>query len=85
VKTLLLIVLTTLTLSLSCTDAGRGKITAYGNPAQIKCWSGGKLVFDRKSTGKVLSEAQSDGYFFEDAEDGKFKEVSGTCVITYDP
>ncbi len=40
-------------------------------------------MFKGKSTGKVLSEENSDGYFFRDAADGKFKEVSGNCVIGY--
>jgi len=64
-------------------DASIGKLTALGDSASVQCWSGGKLIFDGRSTGKVLSEESSDGYFFKDESDGKFKEVSGNCVITY--
>lgn len=49
-----------------CTDAGWGKLTALGDKAHIECYSGGKLIFDGMSTGKVSSEASSDGYYFVD-------------------
>ena len=51
--------------------------------AYIKCYSGGKLIFDSESDGKVFSEEASDGYVFIDKRDGKLKEVSGDCVISY--
>ena len=72
-------------LGIGCTDARWGKFTALGNPASVLCYSGGKLIYSGKSTGKVVSEASSDGYFFRDAKSGKVMEVSGNCVITYDP
>lgn len=80
----IIFVLATVTLLVGCTDADFGKFAALGDSATVKCWSGGILIFDGKSTGKVKSEASSDGYFFKDAKDNKFKEVSGNCVITYD-
>lgn len=67
-----------------CTDASRGKITSLGSSATIKCYSGGTLIYDGRSTGKVRSEAQSDGYYFRDEATSKMKEVSGDCDITYD-
>jgi len=66
-----------------CTDATRGKLFAYGGKASIKCYSGAKLIYEGRSTGKVSSSEQSDGYYFVDAADGKLKEVSGNCIITY--
>lgn len=66
-----------------CTDAGLGKITSLGDPALIRCYSGTALIYEGRSTGKVRSEANSDGYYFVDSADGKLKEVSGNCVITY--
>jgi hypothetical protein len=66
-----------------CTDASRGKITAIGSPAHIVCYSGGKVIYDGHSTGKILSEKDSDGYFFKSRETGDFQEVSGQCIITY--
>lgn len=69
----------------SCTDANMGKFTALGDNAEVKCYSGGTLIYSGISTGKVKSEQGSDGYFFKDSKTGKFKEVSGDCDITYDP
>lgn len=67
-----------------CTDAQRGKIAALGSSASVKCYSGGVLIYDGRSTGKVSSESNSDGYNFVDRETGYTKEVSGDCDITYD-
>ena len=66
-----------------CTDATWGKYKALGDSASVECWSGGQLIYKGRSTGKVLSEQNSDGYYFIDAADGIPKEVSGNCVITY--
>ena len=68
-----------------CTDAQIAKLGGLGNEAKVKCWSGGQVIYEGMSTGKVQSEANSDGYFFRDKESGKLMEVSGNCVITYDP
>ena len=70
-------------LFMGCTDARCSKITSLGDSAEIECYSGGKLIYKGKSTGKVSSEKSSDGYFFLDAKDQRLKEVSGNCVITY--
>lgn len=71
-------------LAISCTDAKFSKLTNIGNSATIKCYSGGTLIYDGKSTGKISSEENSDGYFFKEQGTGKLKEVSGNCDITYD-
>ena len=68
-----------------CTDAQRGKLGAIGESAHVECYSGGKLIYEGVSSGKISSEQNSDGYNFVDKETGKFMEVSGNCVITYDP
>lgn len=80
----IILTLTALAILSSCRDAGISKISNLGNSATIKCYSGGMLIFERKSTGKVLSGENSDGYYFRDASDKKLKEVSGTCIIAYD-
>ena len=69
----------------ACTDAQRGKIGAIGENAKVDCWSGGQLIYSGVSSGKISSESQSDGYNFVDEKTGKYMEVSGNCVITYDP
>lgn len=66
-----------------CTDAGWGKFQALGGSANVKCYSGTKLIYEGSSTGKVVSEARSDGYNFVDKKSKRLMEVSGNCVITY--
>ncbi len=68
-----------------CTDAQRGKLGAIGESAKVECWSGGQLIFVGVSSGKISSERNSDGYNFVDRKTDKYMEVSGNCVITYDP
>ena len=68
----------------ACTDATCSKTLAFGSSATVECYSGGKLIYKGKSTGKVKSEETSDGYYFQDAKDQSLKEVSGNCVITYE-
>lgn len=78
-----LILLAVVALTAGCTDAGMSKFASLGSSAHIKCYSGTKLIYDGHSTGKVRSEANSDGYYFVDKADGRLKEVSGNCVIDY--
>jgi hypothetical protein len=66
-----------------CTDAGISRITSFGSAAHVTCYSGGKPIYDGCSTGKVISEEGSDGYFFTDKKDRLLREVSGECVIVY--
>lgn len=81
----LLILAFVIVLALSgCTDAEWGKVTALGNSATVECWSGDTKIYEGKSSGKVLSEANSDGYYFRDTATGHVMEVSGNCIITYD-
>lgn len=65
-----------------CTDASRSQFFSYGSPHSVELWSGGQKVREWKSTGKVLSEENSDGYYFCDAETGKLVRVTGDLVIT---
>lgn len=83
-KSLLLIVALAI-VTAGCTDAQRGKVWALGDSAKVECYSGGVLIYSGISSGKLSSEQQSDGYNFVDEKTDKFMEVSGNCVITYDP
>jgi hypothetical protein len=47
----------------SCTDAEWSKYTTLGQRAEIICRSGGKISFHGVSTGKVMNEQNSDGYY----------------------
>ena len=42
----------------------------------------GTITHSWISSGKVISEANSDGYFFEEKSTGILIEVTGTLVIT---
>lgn len=70
----------------ACTDAQCSKNTSFftGQDARVTCHSGGKVIFDGCSTGKVSSENGSDGYFLRDKETGRLVEVSGECFLDYD-
>ena len=65
-----------------CTDAEISQLQSYGSPHRIELWSGGQKVREWTSTGKVLSESESDGYYFCDKETGKLVRVTGDLVIT---
>lgn len=72
-----------LTLSLAaCTDASRAKLGGYGSPHRVEIVSGGRVVRSYLSSGKVQSETQSDGYYFNDARTGELIEVAGPVIIT---
>ena len=64
----------------SCTDATISKIGGYGDTFTVKVL-GPDTIITYHSTGKVISENGSDGYYFNDRETGKLIEVSGTVII----
>lgn len=79
-----------------CTDASWDKYAVLGNKAEVKCYSGDRLIFHGLSTGKIMNEQHSDGYFARwdvIAVDGQWRHidttkpvsagVSGNCTIIY--
>ncbi len=66
---------------LYCTDAKIKQWTTLGNPGRIHCYSGGELIYDGESTGKIATEQGSDGWYFEERGSGNLIRVSGDCVI----
>jgi hypothetical protein len=68
-------------LFVGCTDGFYKRFAVLGDPAKITCYSGGKVIYEGTSTGKVGAEEQSDGWYFEDADTHKLVRVSGDCVI----
>jgi hypothetical protein len=64
-----------------CKDADIAQWTSVGSAAQITCYSGGQVIYSGTSTGKVSTEHQSDGWYFEDAATHRLVRISGTCVI----
>jgi len=77
---LLFTVLTIMATMVSCTDATMSKMGGYGDTFTIKVL-GPDTMITYHSTGKVISEDGSDGYFFTNRENGKLVEVSGNIII----
>lgn len=65
-------ILTAMLLS-GCTDAMFTKVSTIGSSAEVKVYSGGKIIFWGESTGQVSSERNSDGYFAK----WKIKQLEG--------
>lgn len=69
-----------------CTDAQVSKTIGIGNHFRIQLINcDGTCTNEWVSTGKVLSEQSSDGYYFTDARTGLLVEVSGNVIITEIP
>jgi hypothetical protein len=66
----------------SCTNAERSKLMGYGGNFKVEMYSGGQKVREWISSGKVLSEDGSNGYYFTELTTGKLIEVDGDIVIT---
>lgn len=80
-KSILLIAIVAISFA-SCNDAKQSKIMSYGGKFKVEVISGGQIVRTYISSGKVLSEENSDGYYFNDEQTGKLIEVSGQVIIT---
>ena len=89
---ILILALAALAALSGCTDSQFGKFAVLGNSAIVTCYSGGKIIFHARSTGRVENEANSDGYFarwinLDDQGEptGKpyYASVSGSCKIVY--
>jgi hypothetical protein len=76
-------VIITAVLCSGCTDAMMGKFKSLGNSARVRCWSGGQLIVDTVSSGKISSEANSNGYYFVEKSSGDVIEVDADCIFRY--
>lgn len=66
-----------------CTDAKMAKWGGYGDEFKVELLRcDGTIAKTWVSSGKVVSEKNSDGYFFNDKATGKLIEVSGPVIIT---
>ena len=80
-KKLFLISLITLSFT-ACKDSSKAQFNALGKKHTIKQYTCDGKVFNQwESTGNVSNEANSDGWYFEDAKTGKLVEVTGSIVI----
>lgn len=71
----------TLLLLLACTDTYKAKWKSVGEAGHITCYSGGQVIYDGDSTGRVNTVVNSDGWEFMDAKTNRLVRVSGDCVI----
>lgn len=82
-KNLLYLFLFCFTMFFSCTDAERSKLGGYGDTFKVEMVNcDGTVSKSWISSGKVLSEANSDGYYFKEKKTGKLIEVTGRLIIT---
>tara|TARA_R110002020_G_scaffold443808_4_gene655124 strand:- start:620 stop:883 length:264 start_codon:yes stop_codon:yes gene_type:complete len=77
---ILKVLLSVLLIGSLCSCAKVQKFKSLGNPHVIKQYSGGVLVNEWVSKGKVLNEENTDGYYFFTKEN-RYIEASGTLVI----
>ena len=75
-----ILVATTFSLS-RCSNADMAQLFANGSDAHITCYSGGQIIYNGYSQGKVETEKASDGWYFKDKETHKLMRISGTCII----
>jgi hypothetical protein len=81
-KILMAVALLAVTASLAgCTDAERANLFAYGDQAEVKCYSGGQVIFEDVSTGKVVP-LEGDGFTYKSAKTGKFVRAFADCILT---
>lgn len=78
-----LLALTSVLAIVGCTDAQQAKIAALGDAARVTCYSGGEIVFDDYSTGKIENEEGSDGFYFVSRTTNRMIAVTGDCTIDY--
>lgn len=67
--------------AVGCTDAERASMFNYGETAYIACYSGGKVVFEDTSTGKVM-QLDGDGITYKSAKTGKYIRAYADCIVT---
>ena len=82
-KTTIMIMVMAMSLVLfSCKDASIAQWNAQGKQHIITMFGcDGKIIAQWTSTGSVKNEAQSDGWYFEDAATGKLVEITGNIVV----
>lgn len=70
---------------IGCTSAAQSQWGALGSNQRVTLYSGGQAVRVWTSNGKVMSETDSDGYYFMDGATGKLVRVTGDVVVETPP
>lgn len=82
-KKLLLASLAALALPIAaCTDASVEQLTNYGEEAKVVCFSGGQVIFDDMSTGRVQASDSGAGLYFRSKTSGRYVRTYADCIIT---
>jgi len=79
-KVLILIIAVSI---LGCTDAQQSKIGGLGDKFSVDLVNcDGSVTHKWISSGKVMSEQNSDGYYFNEDKTNRLIEVTGNLIIT---
>jgi len=65
-----------------CTRSQMANATSLGKDHNVKQYSGGVLIGEWNSSGKVTTIKDSDGWEFVDRDTKVFMRVSGTTTVT---
>lgn len=66
-----------------CTNTQVAHWQALGSNGHIVCSSGGHVILDDYSDGKIHNADGSDGYEFMSSETHRLTQSNGDCVIDY--
>ena len=67
-----------------CSRANYAAASAWGRNHHVQLYSGGKLIGEWETTGKIENEEHSNGYYFQDEKTGKMVMIDGQVIITVD-
>lgn len=82
-KKLFLLAILLIAFLISCRDSTKAQYAALGEDSKIELVNAdGSVTHSWISSGKVLTEESSDGYYFMDRATGKLVRVSGNLIIT---
>lgn len=77
-KALLLVIL----LTTGCSHAEMSAVEAWGHKHRVTMYGcDGKIIGQWETSGKVMNEEHSNGYYFTDDKTGKLIAVDGSIVI----
>jgi hypothetical protein len=65
----------------ACSDANMASWEAIGEQSDVKCYSGGNVIFQDTSTGKVYP-MDGDGLAFRSDTTGKYVRAYADCIIS---
>ncbi len=64
----------------ACSDGTKASFSALGKKHRVKLYSGGVVVGEWVSSGKITNETNSDGYYFNDDATDKLVRVDNSSL-----